>query len=261
MKKLILVSSLFAVSLISACGGSDSGDTTPQAATSYKFGEYFPLEVPASASSCTVTKEVVAGTGVGTTATYAFDSNMETIDYLSGSLSGTVVTDDGGNSIVYYNDGATMKILRYQDSILSTDCSLSAHPDAFSFGPISDGMIKSISNFSTVSKSNPVDCVSVPNATDLGNKALYRIVDVTVRNTNFKNAIIEYWLDLDIPWVPLQYTGNYGIPLPSSSETQGNSITDISIYAFGEGEVAHLGVDASTGNINETVERTGFACQ
>jgi len=259
-KSLIIVA-MTAV-LLSACGNNDSGGGNPQTPATYNMADYFPLMLPSQANSCVITKEEVAGNNIGSTTTSTFDASTETINYTSGALTGTVVTDDGGNSVVYRNDGNSLKILRYMDDIFSTDCDLTAHPDAFSFGAISDGMVKSISNFSKVSKADNTQCTSIPIAGgDPGNKALYRIADVLVRGTTFQNAIIEYWLDLDINYVTLQYNGGYGIPLPTSVETQGNSITDISIYAFGEGEVAHLGVDAATGTITDITERSDFSCQ
>ena len=259
-KSLIIVA-MTAV-FLNACGSSDSGGGNPQTPTTYNMADYFPLALPSQASSCVITKEQVAGNNIGATTTLTFDGSTETINYSSGALSGIIVTDDGGDSVVYRNDGNSVKILRYVDDIASTDCNLTAHPDALSFGAISDGMVKTISNYSKVSKVNPTQCTSIPVAGgDQGNKALYRIVDVTVRGTTFQNAIVEYWLDLDIGYVTLQYNGDYGIPLPTSIETQGNSITDISIYAFGEGEVAHLGVDAASGTITDITERSNFSCQ
>jgi len=264
MKRQLAIFCVIATGLLSACGSSDNNNnSSTSGAAGYNYAEYMPL-VPDQLSSCTSIADIVFGDGAGGTVTTTIDGSMETIHYTSGDLTGLVVTRTDGTtveSLTLYNDGSIFKVLRFDDNIPSTDCNLSAHPDALSFGNISDGMIKNILNFANVSRMNPTQCSQIPNANEPGNKALYRIADVTVRGETYTNAIVEYWLDLDIPWVALQYQGDYGIPLPSSSETQGNSITDIAILASGQGEVAHLGVDAATGAINQVSERYVIACQ
>jgi len=261
MKHASIIFCVFAASLLNACGGSGGGGTTNNSPTTFNFTDYMPLELPPQTTSCTTIKEQVSGPNIGSTTTTTIDGSTETINYTSGPLTGYVITDDASNSYVFYNDGSSFKYLRYNDDIPSTDCILTAHPQAFSWSTVFDGMVKPITNYSVIKNSNSANCTSVPNTTEIGEKALYRIATVSIRNKTYENAIIEYWLDLKYPHVTLQYSGNYGIPIPTASETQGYSVTDVSIFALGEGQIAQIGVDAATGNINEIVEQSDFVCQ
>lgn len=252
---------LFAFLLV-ACGGG-GGDGGTGGSNSVRFADYFPVEPPAPSTSCTITDEVVFGSNIGQQSTTFIDGSTETINYTSGALTGAVVTatdNTATNTFVILNDGVDVKYLRYGDAILSTDCNLNAHPDAYSFGEITDGMVKDITTYSIVDVNNMANCSTVPNVTDPGNKALYKIVDVTVRGVLYEDAIVEYWLDIDTPFAALQYSGSYGIPIPNSTETQGGSVTDVSIYALDIGSIAHIGVEANDGSVTEIRERISTDC-
>jgi len=241
--------------LLTACGsdgGGNSGSSAGNTNTQIKFADYFPLALPPQTSSCTSTTEITLGANLGQTGTSIVDGSMETINYTSGALEGSVITNnDNGviETLVIQNDGTNIKYLRYGDEIASSDCNLSSHPSAYSFGIITDGMIKDIINFSAINRNNMSVCTISPSATESGNRALYKIVDVTVQGKTYNDSIVEYWLDIDIPFASLQYSGNFGIPIPTTTETEGGSVTDVSIFAFGEGEIAYISVGANDGQV------------
>lgn len=260
MKINVHVLCLLAPIYLNACG-NDSSDSS-QSATSYLIADYYPLELPPQTTRCTTTYEAVVGNSIVSTMTITNSGATETINYLSDPLTGHVLEfSDSVSSlnVVYYNDGSTFKTLKSDTFIASSDCNLTSFPDALNYGAISDGMVKYITDYSMVNSSGCTTFSETGNY--LGHKELFRIADVTIRDTQYYNAIVIYNLDISVDYTPLNYNGNYGIPLPSAEQTQDHAISQIYIFALGEGEIARLFIDVTTGNIQSVTERASLSCQ
>jgi len=260
MKINVLILCALAPIFLNACD-SGGGNSSPSA-TTYLIADYYPVELPPQTTRCTTTYEEVVGNSIGATITLTNNGTIETINYLSGALTGHVL--EFSNSVysinvVYYNDGSSFKTLRTENSIASSDCNLTSYPDALIYGEISDGLVKTITDYSMVSNSG---CTTFSATGDYrGYKELFRIADITIRDTQYNNAIVIYQLDIGVDYMPLNYNGNYGIPLPDAKQTQGHAISEIFIFALGEGEIARLTIDTTTGNIQTITERASFSCQ
>ena len=262
MKRSLILYAYIGFSLLFGCGSDDSssdGVTNKQT----KFADYVFAYWDDQTSSCTVVYNTIFGNNFDQTTTIVIDGSMESVNYINGTLTGLIINESGpeftGTKVIY-NDGVDVKYLRWGDSVFSSDCNLSSHPSAYSFGVISDGMIKDINNYAKVSSINNTVCESVPNSGNTGDRALYKIADVTVNGTQYKDALIEYWLDIEQPFATLQYNGDLGIPIPSDTETGGDSITDITVFDKTLGKIAYMGVDAATGTINEIQVFFALAC-
>jgi hypothetical protein len=233
-------------------GGGESG-------ASVDFTEYIPVD---SQNICTNNYVFTVGTGVNF---LSAGVGTETIPYTSGDITGVRVEyKDSGNqtfdSSVVYNDGVQVKILSSGDRYLSTDCALTAHPAQFSFDKMSDGLLLNQTETAySLNKNDFLDCEGGP-----GNqKLLVRIEDVTVKGVTYPNAIIWYYLDLQIPYATLNFDGKdteYDITLPTSEETQSYSVTAFDIYAVDTGQVAGGDVDAASGTLNDAYELVSRVC-
>jgi hypothetical protein len=235
----------------------------------FNFADYQPVD---SQNSCTNTMQWTMGPDVGEQFNISTGAG-DTVNYTSGALLGVTITNwwgDGvGAGLVAFNDGTSFKILKGIETnssavIVSTDCALTAHPDEWSFGEISDGMIKDqTGTHYLINADNTMECNLSTDTQD--QKILIKIQDVTVQGTLYQNAVIWYWLDTDFPFpvAGLDFSGKdteLGLNLPTSVETEGVSPTGISIYAFGTGTLVGGDVAAGTGSVPDFNERISTTC-
>jgi hypothetical protein len=230
-------------------GGGESG-------TSVDFADYLPVDTQ---NICINNYVFTVGTGVDFSSSAV---GTETIPYISGGITGVRFEskdqDQLIDSAVVYNDGVQVKYLAGSDRSLSTDCALTAHPAQWSFDKMSDGLlVNQTGTFYTLNKNDFADCEGGP-----GNqKLLVRIEDVMVQGITYPDAIIWYYLDLDIPYTTLDFADrDYGITLPTSAETQSYSVTAFDIYAADTGQVAGGDVDAASGTLNDAYELVSRDC-
>jgi len=246
----------YIVSLTVNDGAVDStADSVTITASSITFTDYFPL------NDCTSTIEWTFGSNIGQQYPVTI-GGTEIIPYTSGPITGVKMTGMLGEptaSTIWFNDGVSVKFLRYNDYYVSTDCTLTAHPSEWSFSIMHNGMIiDQTGTHYQVNKNDFSDCTAISNQ-----QLLINIKDVTVQGTLYQNAVIWYQLDLNYPFTSLDFSGkdaDLGITLPTGSDTGGYSVTNFDIYGFGTGWIANGDVNADSGLLVELSERVANSC-
>ncbi len=175
-------------------------------------------------------------------------AGTETVPYKFVPIPGVKITNTPhGATEIDYNDGINVKILGHDDYYISTDSSLTAHPSAWSFGTLTDGMLIDFGVYFLV-KNDLSTWEMVDNL-----KLLISIQDVTVLNGNYQDAVILWWLNTDYSYEPLNFHGkesDLGITLPTSSDTGGYAVIGVDILGFETGPIALGYIEASTGSLS-----------
>jgi len=171
----------------------------------------------------------------------------ETVPYTTGDITGVKISNfPYGKTGIMYNDGVFVKDLGQDDYYISTDCLLTAHPSAWSFGTLNDGDLIDLGVFYSVKKDLST-CYTVDNQ-----RILIKIQDVSVLKGNYTDAVIFWWLDTDYPFTDLNLYGkesDLGITLPTASDTGGYSVMGFGIRGFNTGTIAFGEIDSSTGSL------------
>ena len=179
----------------------------------------------------------------------------ETVPYTSGAITGakSSLEIDGLEYGIAYNDGVNVKILGNSEYYISTDNSLTAHPSAWSFGTLTDGMLIDQGVYYLVehdlSTSWMVD----------NQQLLISIQDVSVLEGYYPNAVIFWWLDTDYSFKALNFYGkesDLGITLPTASDTGGYAVTGFDILGYETESIAGGDIDAFTGSLTKLYELT-----
>ncbi len=98
-----------------------------------------------------------------------------TIQPLTGSIFCNI-GEEADTPTVWHNDGVTLKILKTENSYVSSDCDMSEHPPAQAFGLVHDGEILNDAGVVEVKK-DLSDCQDV----DPNERLLLHIRDVKIR--------------------------------------------------------------------------------
>ena len=254
------VGGLYVASLVVNDGKVDSTSDSITITSGFLFPEYDPLGV---FTNCTTTFERTFG--INTPNQYTNTTvGLETVNYISGSLTGTVTNDGGGElaSFTTYNDGTSFKLLRADiiedgNVYFSTDCAMAAHPEGYSFDIVYDGLILDQTPY-FVDVNDPLNCTGPDTQ-----KNLFTIQDITIQGVLYQDAIISWVIDLNYPFKTVSNLrlDSLGIISPTSEQTGSDSLTDIQIYANGTGMVASGDIDAETGALLGFVERTAGSCR
>jgi len=171
----------------------------------------------------------------------------ETVPYLSGPITGVQIIENN-NTLVGTNDGLNVSFLASGEWILSTDPNLTAHPPAWSFAGLYDGMIIDQGVWYLVKKD-----MSEWEAKDK-QQLLIDIQDITVPQGHYNNAVVFWYLDTAYSFTPLDFHGkefDLDITLPSSSQAAGYAVTGFDIFAVNTGLIAQGDIDAATGSLND----------
>ena len=238
----------------------DSSSDSVTVTSGVLYPDYDPLSLY---TSCTATFKWTVGANVDTTYTTS-TAGLDTVNYVSGALEGTITNIGTDVSMTTYDDGSTYKMLRYKDAdgdyYASTDCALTAHPAGFSFDIVYDGMIFDRGTFYTVDATDPTNTAKC-----LGpqtQKLLFTVQDVTVQGTQYKDALLTWYLDTKYPFVTISNAEltSIGVVLPTSAQTGGISVTGLDIAVPSVGTVGSGDVGAATGTLNDFSERTNGSC-
>jgi hypothetical protein len=214
-------------------------------ALALSFADYFPLT---AASHGVKTFEWT----YGTTGSYqSFISGSLAVPYMSGAIRGVGIYNMGDAGMLFAaNDGTQVRWLAFTPeggyAFVSTDCDLSAHPAAWTFSTITDGMVLDQGQVSFVYRDYNL-C-----QTDNSQSLLFEIRDVTLLSGQFAQCIIIWYLDKAHSYMPLNFAGvdtRLGIALPTSARTGGIAVTGFDIFAKGIGNIASGDVDAATGSL------------
>jgi hypothetical protein len=168
------------------------------------------------------------------------------VPYKSGTIVG--VTNLMGD--IFYNDGATLKMLGSGDWFYSTDTNLTAPPAGASVGQVYDGMIVIDSGYGVKEDLSEYEQVN--------ERSLIEVQTVTVPAGTYSNAIIFWSLDVDKPFTPLDFHGletEMGITLPTSSKTEGYSVTEFRMYGYRTGLIALGDIQAISGVLTNELGR------
>jgi len=179
------------------------------------------------------------------------------IPYTTGSLTGVTISNFGGtDDAIFLNNGDDVKFLGGGGVYVSTDAFLTSHPSSWSFGEVSDGQIIDQGIFYLV-------------ASDLSSAAveddqliLFSIQNISVLNGTYQNALVMWWLDSNYGFSSLDFHGkdvDLGLVAPTGAQTDGHSVTDFDIFAFGVGPIATGDVSAMTGNVDNLFELQSVA--
>lgn len=181
-----------------------------------------------------------------------------TVNYLSGALSGRLIGMPWGGSFIEYNDGTTFKILGFNDGVtttyITTDCNMTAPHPGYSYDTVYNGMIKD----QTASYFVTGGTCTGPDNTQ---KILFTVQDVTVHGVLYHNTILYWYIDLQKGFKDVsnsQFT-TMGIISPTGTQTGGNSLTALDIYAPGIGVVASAEIEAASGALQNLAEMTSYA--
>lgn len=214
------------------------------------FADYFPLTPSAFGTRTFVWT-------YGSTGTYqSYISGAIAVPYKSGSIQGVGIANIGGiDTLFAANSGTRVMFLATTPeggrAYISTDCDLSAHPAAWTFGAVTDGMLLDLGLFSNVYP-DWAFCT-----TDNSQSLLFDIHDVSIESGLFSQCVIMWYLNKTYAYVPLDFAGKdvaMGIVLPTSSRTGGIAVTSFDIYANGIGLIASGEVDATTGKLARVSE-------
>ena len=253
------VGGLYVASLVVNDGKVDSSSDSITVTSGFLFPEYDPLGV---FTNCNTTFEWTVGPNTPNQYTNT-TVGLETVNYTSGALTGTVTNDGGGElaSVTTYNDGTSFKFLRADiigegNIYLSIDCAMTAHPEGYSFDIVYDGLMLDQTSY-FVDVNNPLNCTGPDTQ-----KNLFTIQDVTIQEALYQDAIISWVIDVNFPFKTVSHPklDSLGIISPTSAQTGGGSPTDIQIYANGSGPVAGGDIEATTGILNDFAERILGVC-
>lgn len=252
------IGGIYIASLIVNDGYIDSSSDTVTVTAGFLFPDYDPL---GSFTNCTATYEWTVGTDTGQQFTI-ISGGSETVNYVSGALTGTII-NGGRNTLgaTTYNDGTSYKILRADTGVvnvyLSNDCVMTAHPEGWSFDIVYDGMLLDQGSYYFVDVNDSTNCMG-PETQQI----LFTVQDVTVQGTLYNEAVIQWTIDENYAFATVSdpKLTSIGIISPTSTQTGGNSVTDIDISANGTGMVAGGDVDAQSGTLNDFAELISASC-
>jgi len=222
-------------------------------------GIFFPDYAPVALNS-TWTYQYTYGPDTGQQYTSEV-TGQETIPYTTGWITGGVITGMAGNPTgigIGLNDGASVKFLGGSDDTgivryISTDCSLTTHPAAWSFDVVYDGMLIDQSGTYGVNKNDYSDCGGPDTQ-----RILISIQDVTVQGTLYQDAVIMWYLDTNYSFTTLSLA-NLGLTLPTSADTGRYAVTNFDIDGYGIGTIANGDVDAATGSLVDLSELISYS--
>ena len=252
------VGGLYVASLIVNDGKIDSSSDSATITAGVLVPEY---DADLLYTSCSSTYKWTLGPDTDSTFVTSMNG-METVNYVSGALTGTVTTGGRDNiSVTTYNDGDSYKILRYENAdgnyFLSTDCSLTDVPAGFSYDIAYNGMVVDQTEFYGVDATNTSNCVG-----PITQEALITIQDVTVQGVTYTDALLVWAIDVDYEFQTVSdpRLDSLGVVSPTSIQTGGYAVTDVDISAAGVGSVAGGDIDAATGALNDFAELTAQTC-
>jgi len=208
---------------------------------------YLVSEYVLTAADCSWTYEWTIGDDTGqqfVTST----GGTEDVDYATGTLTGTVRDNiEDSFSGVLFNDGLIVRILRSGDVYLSSDNAMTSHEDSFTFDIAYDGLIREFGGFACL-VSNPANCEAI-----VGDQTLIQFQDVIVNGTLYEDAMLLWELESE-PYTTVSLPGRFGITPPSSVDTGGRALHDVTITAPGVWEIALIQIVVSDGTVDAAFE-------
>lgn len=185
-----------------------------------------------------------------------------TINYSDGtSLTGTIVTnlfgwEEGGITAFVSNDGSSLKVLGFEDSVTgeywyaSSDEYLTSHPAIMSFGSIVDGMMIDRRGSYWVTEEGWA-------LMDIGSAILFEIQDITVPAGHYEDALVVWDLRTDASFAPLDWSGMdaaLGIVSPTAVDTGGFAIVGVWIFGRDQGPIASAAYELNSGRLIHLAE-------
>ncbi len=175
-----------------------------------------------------------------------------TVPYWDGARTGVEVSNAfevNGNlwSEVVHGDGSVIRALALGNFYLSSDEYLSSHPDAWSFGAVTDGMLLNLSPYYLINKNNWSQVVPQENQ-----MLLYHVQNIKVLKGEYTDALTVWTIDTRYPFVALNLFGKeteLGLVLPTALETGGHAVTQFRMRARQVGIIGHGRIDPSTGQL------------
>ena len=219
----------------------------------HSFPDYFPTDARVF---CIKTFEQSIGGAERVTVKISGECS---VDYISGTISGVTIQEVDGTSC-WSKDGEYVRLLKWDQEAISSDCDLTDHPILWRFGTYSyeigdetktrldgdyylvDGGCEPVNNLSILVDFQPVV--------------------ISYREDDFDAAILWY-LDEDTPF-PLSGLGLLGVGLeltpPSSDDTGGFAVIGFDIFVYGFGLVASGWIDVADGDLLEFYSLVAVDC-
>jgi hypothetical protein len=222
---------------------------------------WLPAYAPLAASQDTV---LTFEWTYGKTGRYTTEiADPVTINYGDGTtLTGVAVTnlfvtEQGGVTGFVANDGASVKILGFEDPntgehwYASSDESFTSHPPLLSFSTITDGMMADQRGSYWISESDGTVMM------EAGSVTLFQIQDITVAEGLCEGAVLVWTLWTDASFTPLDWDGmdmRLGIISPVEADTGGCAVAGVWIFARDRGPIAAAVFDPTSGQLLSLAE-------
>lgn len=184
-----------------------------------------------------------------------------TTPYQSGAITAAQVTGVGGSESLYpgeswlgiANDGSTVRLYTAGGSITTGeygygagDCQLAAPAAGTALSGLYDGMVYQMGPLYMV-QPDLSGCQQVMPQ----QRYVVSIQDVKVTQGYYQDAVVIWLLDLNIPFAPLNFSGQIGMQGPSTGQTGGFSVTAFEVFGLNTGMIASGNIDAASGNLVE----------
>jgi hypothetical protein len=250
------VGGVYVASLVVNDGALDSTADTVTIAAGVRVPEYIPIDANVP---CTWTYRWTSGPSANSIFTAA-TVGTATVSYKSGALEGVWFENQGEqNRILVYKDGTRVRYLGFAEfgdvnAFLGTNCDLDAPPKAFDFDIAYNGLKNDASPHYSVTQEAMPSCDG-PDTSLI----VYTVQDVTVNGTTYDDALIMWWLDDGESYKTISGL-DAAIIMPTSAQTGGAAVTDISIFAKDIGPVLQIGVAAESGQIPEAYRYESRTC-
>jgi hypothetical protein len=177
--------------------------------------------------------------GVGTNEIATFHK----VPYKSGTIVG--VEYSGGD--ILYSDGDSIgSLLGEEGAYNSTDTNLTAYPSCLLLNRLHDGMV--------VSQSYYVVADDLSGYYPVNQKIMVQIRDVTVPAGCFSNSLVFWTVDLGYAYTNVDMAGmdaEMGVSIPTSVETGGFAVGELSVMARGVGPIAYCGLNSESGDVDD----------
>jgi hypothetical protein len=178
-------------------------------------------------------------------------TGTETVPYTSGAIEATTVFVED-EEIGMYVDGREMWWGVIEgDYYLSEDCDLTALPTDGGVGKVWDGLYLDATGMeASLVKKDGSECIPLPGNDRL---TLFKIDDIDIFGQKHANALVVWSLEPE-EYQPLDFEGyedEWGITLPTSSETHGNAVDGFVIFAFNDGLVVLGETSVDDGDLDE----------
>ena len=166
--------------------------------------------------------------------------------------SGTIVGVEFSLGDILYNDGNSIgSLLGEPGAYNSTDTNLTAYPSCLSLNRLHDGM--------TVSQSYYVVADDLSGNYPVNRKIMVQIRDVTVPAGCFSNSVVCWTVDLGYAYTNIDMAGldaEMGFSIPTSAETGGFAVGELSVMARGAGLISACGLDSESGDVDDILRLT-----